>query len=103
MTEEEMRWLRRNAQVNLKYGEDLKIRSEIAKCLIDEWLECPQHVDDAHSVNTYPFANVLRETYMYKFCRFVLGLNWGMIFGVLFLAAVWSVVVWRICRAHAGW
>ena len=49
-------------EVLVDRAEDAQIRAEMSKRIIAEWMDCPEHTDTAHSVNTYPFANILRES-----------------------------------------
>ena len=84
-------------------AEDAQIRAEIAKQVVGEWLDCPDHADTAHSLNVYPFANILRETWLRSLWRFVRDMKWHLIGCLLFCLVVEGVAVWAIYHAFVGW
>jgi hypothetical protein len=83
-------------------AEDAQVRAEIAKQIVGEWMDCPEHADAAHSVNVYSFANILHESWPRSLWRFVRGMNWPMIGALLFCLVVEGAAVWAIYHAIVG-
>ncbi len=89
-------------EVLVDRAEDAQIRAEMSKRIIAEWMDCPEHTDTAHSVNTYPFANILRESLWSRILHFLRRFNWSMMGALLFSAGVDIAAVWAIYHAIVG-
>ena len=65
--------------------------------------DLPESKDATRSLNVYPFANILRDSWWRRTWRFIRNANWPMISALVFCVAVESAAAWLIYRAFVGW